>query len=74
MKDEPEKIEFLAPHVQLLEFESFRRVWQTCCNPQECQEIISAGRDAGSRPAYCPLAKEGSKKIKKASRSRATRD
>lgn len=74
MKDEPEKMEFLAPHVQLLEFESFRRVWQTCCNPQECREFISAGRDGGSRPSYCPLVREGSKKIKKASRSRATRD
>ncbi len=58
MRDEPEKEGFVAPLVSLLEFQSFRRVWQTCCNPQECGEMAASdGPDAG-RPTYCPLLKE----------------
>jgi cysteine synthase A len=57
MKDEPEKDGFLAPHVQLLEFQSFRRVWQTCCNPQECLEAAGTGGTNAGRPSGCPLVK-----------------
>ena len=67
MKDEPEKKGFLAPHVQLLEVQSYKRVWQTCCNPQECQEMISRGRAGVRQPSYCPLLKAKSKAAKKAS-------
>ena len=67
MKDEPEKKEFLAPHVQLLEVQSFKRVWQTCCSPQECQEMISRGRAGVRQPSYCPLLNAKSKAAKKAS-------
>jgi len=55
MRDEPEKEGFFAPHVSLLEFQSFRRVWQTCCNPQECREMAASDRLDTGRPAYCPL-------------------
>jgi len=66
MKDEPEKKEFLAPRVQLLEFQSFKRVWQTCCNPQECREILSRGLTDVRRPADCPLIKGKPKRAKRA--------
>jgi len=55
MKDEPEKEGFLSPHVRLLEFQSFKRAWQTCCSPQECLETISGGRAGATWPSYCPL-------------------
>ncbi|MBP1767322.1 MAG: Pyridoxal-5'-phosphate-dependent protein, beta subunit [Candidatus Aminicenantes bacterium] len=55
MRNEPEKEGFFAPHVSLLEFQSFRRVWQTCCNPQECREMAASDRLDTGRPAYCPL-------------------
>lgn len=56
MKNEPEKKEFLSPHIQLLEFWSLKRSWQTCCNPQECQGRVSQDPRRGSNlPPYCPL-------------------
>jgi len=67
MKDEPEKKGFLAPHVQLLEVQSFKRVWQTCCNPQECREMGSWSRAGVTRPSYCPLANGKAKDVKNAS-------
>jgi cysteine synthase A len=67
MRDEPGKEDFIAPQVSLLEFQSFRRVWQTCCNPQECREIAASGRPGAGRPAYCPLLKEKPGPDKKAS-------
>ncbi len=63
MKDEPEKDGFLAPHVQLLEFQSFRRVWQTCCNPQECLEAAGTGGTNVGRPLDCPLIKGEAKPV-----------
>jgi cysteine synthase len=57
MRDEPEKEGFLAPDIQLLEFQSFKRVAQTCCDPQECREMAESGTANAPRPAYCPLNK-----------------
>ena len=58
MRDEPEKEGFLAPEVGLLEFQSFRRVWQTCCKPQDCREMAASARSDTGRPACCPLLKD----------------
>ncbi len=55
MREEPEKKGFLSPHIQLLEFQSFKRVWQTCCNPQECREATSSAFGENSVPPGCPL-------------------
>jgi len=59
MRDEPVKKEFLSPYVRLLEFQSFKRAWQTCCVPGECRELVSQGLASASRPAGCPLAEGG---------------
>lgn len=38
MRDEPVKDDFMAPHVQLKNFMSIKRVCITCCNPEQCLE------------------------------------
>ena len=73
MKDEPVKEEFLSRHVRLLEFRSFRRVWQTCCSPQECREMISDDPARATRPPCCPLMQGKSKPATKTDK-RAVRD
>jgi len=35
-REERIKKDFLAPHIKLLEMRAFKRVCQTCCNPEEC--------------------------------------
>ena len=37
-KEEPVKESFLAPRLKLQGFKAFKRVCQTCCNPEECAE------------------------------------
>jgi cysteine synthase A len=37
-RKEPIKKDFLAPHIKLLEMRAYKRVCQTCCNPDECLE------------------------------------
>ncbi len=59
MREEPVKTGFLSPRIELVEFQSFKRAWQTCCNPGECRE--SAARTQlreGELPPYCPLAQK----------------
>ena len=36
MKDEPVKADYTTPHVELLHFETFKRVCNTCCDYDEC--------------------------------------
>ena len=36
LQQEPVKADFLAPDVKLLSFQSFKRVCETCCKPEEC--------------------------------------
>jgi len=54
MKEEPIKNGFLAPHVKLLEFQSFKRVWQTCCDPDECREAASENIGKEKPLPNCP--------------------
>ena len=57
MREEPLKPGFLSPRIELLEFQSFKRVWQTCCNPGECRETAGRARlKEGRFPPHCPLA------------------
>ncbi len=37
-KDEPIKNNFFSPHIKLLDVRAYKRVCQTCCNPEECYE------------------------------------
>jgi cysteine synthase A len=41
LKEEPVKDGFLAPDIELLHFQAFKRVCYTCCNPQECVAMLS---------------------------------
>jgi len=36
LREEPVKPGFLSPHVQLVRFRAFKRVCQTCCDPEVC--------------------------------------
>ena len=36
LREEPVKAGFLAPEVKLVRFQAFKRVCQTCCNPEIC--------------------------------------
>jgi len=38
LRDEPVRDGFLSPDVELLGFRGFKRVCQTCCDPEECAE------------------------------------
>jgi len=38
MKAEPVKDDYLSPEVQLLDFEVFKRVCNTCCDFEECEQ------------------------------------
>ena len=48
LQDEPVQEGFLAPEVELLGFEAYKRVCHTCCDPVECQE--AAGQDPVTLP------------------------
>jgi len=49
MRDEPVLEGFLSPDIQLLGFRGFKRVCQTCCDQEECEEIIAAELGEGIR-------------------------
>ena len=49
LREEPEKPDHLAPHVELLGFSSFNRVCRTCYQPWELAELAAAG---GPVPAF----------------------
>lgn len=40
MQKEPVKENFLSAHVRLLSFRALKRNCVTCCNPEECMEVI----------------------------------
>jgi cysteine synthase A len=52
LRKEPVKEEYLAPHIKLTGVRAFKRVCDTCCNPQECMEAASL-MEEGSLP-HCP--------------------
>ena len=37
-REEPVKAGFLSPRIKLLEVQAYKRICQTCCNPDECLE------------------------------------
>ncbi len=54
LRQEPVKEGFLSPDVKLLGVHAFKRVCQTCCNPEECTELVYPA-DAREIPSVnCP--------------------
>jgi hypothetical protein len=45
MRDEPVKPNYVTPHVELLYFETFKRVCNTCCDLDECN--LNPGNEQG---------------------------
>lgn len=43
MRDESPKDGYLATQVELLGFHGFKRVCQTCCDQEDCEEIVAGG-------------------------------
>jgi len=43
MREEPVKEGYLTPDIELLGFRGFKRVCQTCCDKEDCEEIIVGG-------------------------------
>ena len=52
VKEEPVQEDFLSSDVELLYFKSFKRVCHTCCDPEDCAEVLSENSIA-TLP-YCP--------------------
>ncbi|HQL48704.1 MAG TPA: cysteine synthase family protein [Holophaga sp.] len=41
LREEPVKAGFLSPEVELLDYRAYKRVCQTCCEPDTCAELLS---------------------------------
>jgi len=54
LKEEPVREGFLSPDVELLGFRGFKRVCQTCCDPDECAEILPKEVLEASTLPSCP--------------------
>ncbi len=52
LRDEPVKPNFIAPDVNLLNFQAMKRLCRTCCQPQECAEADYA-LQTGTSTAPC---------------------
>lgn len=52
LKKEPIKSDFLSTDIELIDFRSFKRVCQTCCDPVDCVEANYKGNV--SMLPYCP--------------------
>ncbi len=39
LREEPQKGGFFAPDIKLLGFTAYKRVCQTCCDPEECKQV-----------------------------------
>jgi cysteine synthase A len=58
MKSEPIKNDFISTDVELLGFNSFKRVCYTCCDPLECSKHHQNNTDMDEAPLpFCPRRK-----------------
>ncbi|MCE5229720.1 cysteine synthase family protein [bacterium] len=58
MKDEPIRKEYLAPRVKLLGIRAFKRVCETCCKPEDCEDVYAASAACNGVPnPQCPRRK-----------------
>jgi cysteine synthase len=54
LREEPSRDGFLAPEIELLSFQVIKRVCYTCCNPEECEEVVASDiTEEGTLP-FCP--------------------
>jgi cysteine synthase A len=54
MREEPVRDGFLSPQIKLLEVYAYKRECHTCCNPQECREVLGLDLPAGESLPGCP--------------------
>jgi cysteine synthase len=54
LRKEPPKKDFLAPDIELLSFQVIKRVCYTCCNPEECEEVVASDIMKEGMLPYCP--------------------
>ena len=54
LRQEPVKAGFLAPDIELMQIRAFKRVCQTCCNPDECMESSFPCADNEFALPACP--------------------
>jgi cysteine synthase A len=54
LREEPARVGFLSPDVKLLGFRGFKRVCQTCCDPEECAESMSLDMLEAATLPPCP--------------------
>ncbi len=55
LRDEPVRSGFLAPEVRLLGFDAYKRVCQTCCEPDDCIRPRPLDVDGADAPELCPM-------------------
>ncbi len=53
-REEPSKNGFLAPEIELLSFQVIKRVCYTCCNPEECEEVVASDITEEGTLLFCP--------------------
>ena len=54
LRQEPERADFISPHVELYCYRAFKRVCHTCCNPDECVEAQAPGLFLDEPLPPCP--------------------
>lgn len=54
MKEEPLKKDFISPYIEMLKYNSFKRVCFTCCNPKNCLEALYRDVFEENKLPYCP--------------------
>jgi cysteine synthase A len=55
LREEPIRSGFLAPEVSLLGFDAYKRVCQTCCDPDDCIRPRPVDADGVPAPELCPM-------------------
>ena len=55
VRDEPVKADHLSQDITLLNVTSFRRTCNTCCDPEECTEMVNEGNLEDGPLVNCPV-------------------
>jgi len=55
LRDEPVRSGFLTPEVSLLGFEAYKRVCQTCCDPDDCMRPRPVDAKGMLAPELCSM-------------------
>jgi cysteine synthase A len=54
LQEESVKPDYLAPHIQLMDVQAFKRVCHTCCDPEECLAAASGKPSPDEQLPHCP--------------------